>query len=38
MNCHVIWQDNEGHTASDFDYKPPDVLPADGSIVPDKEL
>mmetsp|Transcript_357 Transcript_357/g.616 ORF Transcript_357/g.616 Transcript_357/m.616 type:complete len:853 (+) Transcript_357:60-2618(+) len=27
-------QDNEGHTAADFDYKPPEIEPVEGSITP----
>ena len=29
-----LLQDNEGHVAADFDYKPPEVLPVEGSITP----
>jgi len=31
-------KDKDGHIALDFDYKPPEVLPVAGSIIPDKEL
>ena len=27
-------KDNEGHIASDFDYKPPEIEPVEGSITP----
>ena len=28
-------QDNEGHTAADFDYKPPEIVPAVDTPQPD---
>lgn len=30
-------QDKEGHIAIDFDYKPPEAAPVEGSITPPKE-